>query len=103
MEHFLAFLKPDETAAQLLARTHVEPISTSLPFASTLRQGQILEVSGPSGTAKSEILQQVRLEIYKQLSLGNFTLTIPFPAGHCHDHPAKALEISLCWRQPRCD
>ena len=62
MDHFLAFLKPDETAAQLLARTHVEPINTGLPFASTLRQGQVLEVSGPSGAAKSEILQQVRPE-----------------------------------------
>ena len=59
MSHLLAFLKPDETAAELIARTHVDPIHTGLHFASTLRPGQVLEVSGPSGAAKTEILAQV--------------------------------------------
>ena len=59
MSHLLAFLKPDETAAELIARTHVEPIHTGLPFASILRPGEVLEVSGPSGAAKTEILTQV--------------------------------------------
>ena len=59
MSHLLAFLKPDETAAQLIARTHVEPVDTGLFFARGLRPGQVLEISGPSGSAKTEILQQV--------------------------------------------
>jgi ABC-type phosphonate transport system ATPase subunit len=59
MSHLLAFLQPDETAAELIARTHVEPISTGLFFASTLRPGQVLEICGSSGAAKSEVLTQV--------------------------------------------
>ena len=61
MSDLLDFLKPDETAAQFLARTHVEPISTGIFFAASIRPGQALEICGPSGTAKSEILIQVGL------------------------------------------
>lgn len=59
MSGLLDFLKPDETAAQFLVRTHAEPVNTGLFFAAALRPGQVLEVSGPSGTAKSELLIQV--------------------------------------------
>ena len=59
MNGLLDFLKPDETAAEFLARTHAEPINTGLFFAHSLRPGQVLEICGPSGTAKSEILIQV--------------------------------------------
>ena len=59
MSGLLDFLKPDETAAEFLARTHAEPIGTGLFFAASLRPGQVLEISGPSGAAKSEILIQV--------------------------------------------
>ncbi|EIE19399.1 Lipoxigenase, partial [Coccomyxa subellipsoidea C-169] len=59
MSHLLAFLQPDETAAQLIARTNVDPVNTGLFFASVLRPGQVLEITGPSGAAKSEVLIQV--------------------------------------------
>ena len=61
MSHLLAFLQPDETAAQLIARTHVEPVSTGLIFANVLRPGQVLEVCGPAGAGKTESLIQAEL------------------------------------------
>lgn len=62
MSHLLAFLQPDETAAQLIARTNVDPVNTGLFFASVLRPGQVLEITGPSGAAKSEVLIQVQAD-----------------------------------------
>eukprot|EP00884_Botryococcus_braunii_P020909 jgi/Botrbrau1/7501/Bobra.0095s0037.1 len=52
------FLKPDETAAQLVARVSRPPLRTGVFFAPTLRAGYILELAGPSGSAKTEILIQ---------------------------------------------
>ena len=58
-EDLLAFVQPDETAFDLLARTATEPIPTGVFFLGKLRAGQTLEISGPSGTAKTELLIQV--------------------------------------------
>ena len=55
-----AFCRPDESAFDLLARTATEPIPTGVFFLGSLRAGQILEVTGSSGTAKSELLIQVQ-------------------------------------------
>ncbi|BDA43663.1 DNA repair protein XRCC2 [Coccomyxa sp. Obi] len=55
----LSNVQPDETAAQLIARTHVEPVITGLFFANVLRPGQVLELCGPAGAGKSESLIQV--------------------------------------------
>lgn len=58
------FLNPDETAFSFLARTYVEPILTGIPVIDkhvVLRPGNVLEISGPSGSSKSEFLTQVRL------------------------------------------
>ena len=51
----------DETAAQLLARSCSHPISTGVLFGGALRAGHVLEMSGPSGAAKSETLVQVQV------------------------------------------
>ena len=59
----LAFLRPDETAAELLARTYVEPLYTGVSLLDnfvSLRPGNVLEVAGAAGTGKTEILAQVR-------------------------------------------
>lgn len=58
-EHLKAFLRPDETAAQLLARVSRPPLRTGVFFAPTLRAGYVLELAGASGCAKTEILIQV--------------------------------------------
>lgn len=58
----LAFLRPDESAAALLARTYVEPLLTGVPVLDqhvALRPGNVMEVSGPAGSGKTEILVQV--------------------------------------------
>ena len=54
-----AFVQPDESALELLARTATEPIQTGIFFLGSLRAGQALEISGPSGSAKTELLIQV--------------------------------------------
>ena len=59
----LAFLRPDETAAELLARTYVEPFYTGLPLVDqhvSFRPGNVLEVAGAAGSGKTELLLQVR-------------------------------------------
>ena len=55
-----AFVQPDESAFDLLARTAVEPVQTGIFFLGYLRIGQLLEITGQSGTAKTEILTQAR-------------------------------------------
>lgn len=62
LQGLLAFLRPDESAQELLARTHVERRHTNIPFVDshvTLRPGQALEIAGPSGSGKTELLLQV--------------------------------------------
>lgn len=58
----LSFLQPDETAAQLLSRCHVESLRTGLAFIdgrSPLRPGCFVEIGGLAGTGKTEILYSV--------------------------------------------
>jgi hypothetical protein len=57
LEAFAAWT--DETAAQLLGRCCVDPVGTGVFFIGALRAGHVLEVSGPSGSAKTETLVQV--------------------------------------------
>ena len=62
MAEYAAFLEPDETAYDLFARIVVEPVRTGVPFldqAVFLRPGRVVEIAGPSGCSKSEILVQV--------------------------------------------
>lgn len=61
-----AFLRIDETAAEFLARTYAAPIFTSVPFIDgrmPLRQGNVIEVSGMTGSGKTELLIQVGLDL----------------------------------------
>ena len=61
-DDYAAFLQPQETAASLLLRTFLEPLRTGVPVIDhhvLLRPGDILEISGVSGAAKSELLLQV--------------------------------------------
>jgi len=60
--HLLKWITPDETASQFLKRQAAEAVPTGLPFIDShviLRPGSVLEIVGPSGSAKSEILIQV--------------------------------------------
>ncbi|KAK9798525.1 hypothetical protein WJX73_007742 [Symbiochloris irregularis] len=54
-----AFLQPDETALELLSRTVSEPIQTGTWFLGALRIAQVLELTGQSGSAKTEVLIQI--------------------------------------------
>lgn len=61
----LAFLHPDETAAQFLARSFVEQIHTGVPLIdlrAPLRATNVVEISGLASTGKTEILYSVRFE-----------------------------------------
>lgn len=63
MDEVLAFLRPDETAAAFLARSYVASLPTGVPLIDgfvSLRGGNVLEVTGPHGSGKSEVLVQVR-------------------------------------------
>eukprot|EP00899_Mesostigma_viride_P025357 jgi/Mesvir1/6005/Mv00752-RA.1 len=51
----------DETASEFLARTHVEPLRTGVFFIDkcrVLRAGDVLEITGDSGSGKTEVLIQ---------------------------------------------
>ncbi|KAI3439111.1 hypothetical protein D9Q98_001520 [Chlorella vulgaris] len=57
-----AWLQPDETAAQLLARTFVEPLRTGLPLIDrflAFRGGQVLEIASAAGCGRTTALLQV--------------------------------------------
>ncbi len=57
-----AFLQPDETAAQMLARCANSPLHTGVPFIdghARLRAKHVAVLSGASGSAKSRALVQV--------------------------------------------
>ena len=59
----LKWVTPDETAAEFLARQFRDAVSTGLPFLDKhvkLRPGHLLEIIGPAGTAKTEIITEVR-------------------------------------------
>ena len=69
---YASFLTPDETAFDLFARIVVDPVRTSIPFldqAVFLRPGHVVELVGLSGTAKSELLVQVRALRCKSVKL----------------------------------
>jgi hypothetical protein len=76
----LAFLRPDETAAELLARTYVEPLYTGVSLLDShisFRPGNVLEIPGAAGTGKTEMLVQVIMH-----QLGGFCLVpLPTPLG----------------------
>jgi ABC-type lipoprotein export system ATPase subunit len=62
-EQLLKYVQPDETATEFLQRHVREALPTGIPLVDqhvTFRPGQILEVVGPSGSGKSELLIQVR-------------------------------------------
>lgn len=56
------WITPDETAAAFFLRQYREAVPTGLPCVDchvTLRPGHVLEVVGPPGTAKTEMLIEV--------------------------------------------
>lgn len=58
----LAFLLPDETAGQFLARSHVQPFYTAVGFLDhrlSLRHNSVVEVAGLAGAGKTELLLNV--------------------------------------------
>lgn len=62
-EQLLQFLAPDETAADFFRRQATETVPTGLPCIDAhikLRPGHILELAGPTGCGKTELLAQVR-------------------------------------------
>ncbi|KAK9836924.1 hypothetical protein WJX84_001391 [Apatococcus fuscideae] len=55
------FLTPDETFGDLLARCHSEPLALGVRFLEELvpvRASQLIEISGASGSGKTELLTQ---------------------------------------------
>ena len=62
-EELLQFVAPDETAADFLRRQATEALATGLPCVDShlkLRPGHVLELVGPTGCGKSELLAEVR-------------------------------------------
>jgi hypothetical protein len=62
-DQLLRYATPDETAADFLSRQVSEAVSTGLFCIDQhvkLRPGQVLELAGPTGTGKTELLAQVR-------------------------------------------
>lgn len=60
----LKWVTPDETAAEFFRRQGREAVATGLPFIDAhinLRPGHILELAGPAGSCKTELLVQVRV------------------------------------------
>jgi ABC-type lipoprotein export system ATPase subunit len=60
----LKLVTPDETAAEFFRRQGREAVATGLSFIDAhikLRPGHILELSGPAGSGKTELLVQVRV------------------------------------------
>eukprot|EP00803_Ostreobium_quekettii_P009461 evm.model.scf_5.19 EVM.evm.TU.scf_5.19 scf_5:236710-238649(+) len=56
------FVAADETAAQLLRRTCVDPFFSGVPFVDRhvpLRPGSAVEIAGPPGSGKTELLLQM--------------------------------------------
>lgn len=59
---YIAFLRPDETAADLFARSNPNPVTSGVPpldVRGGLQAGQLIEVAGPSCSGKTEMLTQV--------------------------------------------
>jgi hypothetical protein len=61
-QQLLRFVAPDETAAEFFARQVAEAVPTGVACVDRhvrLRPGQVLELVGPTGSGKSELLAQV--------------------------------------------
>ncbi len=61
-----ALLRVDETGAQFFRRLSAERVPTGLPFLDSrlaLRPGVVLEVVGPPGSGKSELLLSIALHV----------------------------------------
>lgn len=62
-QQLLRFVAPDETAAEFFARQASEAVPIGAPCIDQhvrLRPGQVLELVGPTGSGKSELLAQAR-------------------------------------------
>jgi hypothetical protein len=90
----LKWVTPDETATEFLVRQFREAVSTGLPFVDKhvkLRPGHVLEIIGPAGTAKTEMLTEVRLVAYvtvrsRCLAAGSVLIALAFAdRGKHHD------------------
>ena len=55
-----AFVCPDETAWELAQRARFDPIKSGISAIGNLRAAQVVELSGPSGAGKTELLVQAR-------------------------------------------
>lgn len=65
LEHWRAWLAPNESAFDFFARVRTEPLLTGLALLdkhapAPLRPGSLLEITGPSGVGKTELLVEVR-------------------------------------------
>lgn len=65
LEQWQRWLAPEESAAALFSRVRLDPLQTGLALfdgmcPSPLRPGQIVEVTGPAASGKTEVLVQVR-------------------------------------------
>lgn len=61
-EELIRFVTPDENALDFLSRQASEALPTGVLCVDQhlqLRPGQVLEIAGPTGSAKSELLAQV--------------------------------------------
>lgn len=68
LEQWRAWLTPSESAFEFFARVRTEPLLTGVPLLdkhvpSPLRPGCLLEIVGPSGVGKTELLLEVRVLI----------------------------------------
>lgn len=64
LPELLDFLRPDENLYAFLGRIKREQVRTGLPWIDslvTLRPGHVLEISGPAGSAKTELLIHLAL------------------------------------------
>lgn len=71
MNDLLKWVTPDEIAAEFLTRQRREALATGLPFIDShvkLRPGHVLELVGPTGSAKTEILIEVIFRSVDSLS-----------------------------------
>jgi hypothetical protein len=62
VDQLLRWVLPDETLSTFVARQNREATRTGVALIdthTTLRPGPVLEIAGPSGTAKTELLIQV--------------------------------------------
>jgi len=63
-QQLLRHVTPDETASEFFSRQVSEAVATGVFCIDQhvkLRPGQVLEMVGPTGTGKSELLAQVRM------------------------------------------